>query len=219
MTTDRTIAQALLDIEAVLLRPDDPFQWSSGLWAPIYCDNRLTMAYPEVRKQITDRFAAIIRRHDWNAPTVVGTATAGIPHAAWLADRVGVPMAYVRGRAKRHGRENKIEGLVRQGERVVVIEDLISTGGSVLDVVETIREAGAVVDGVLAIFSYGLETAARAFHRAGVEPTTLTSFEALVETARRRQMVSSRAAETLREWNEDPQGWSANIDRAADRSS
>ncbi len=213
MSFDRTIAESLLDIEAVLLRPGRPFQWSSGLWAPIYCDNRLTMAYPEVRRQISKSFASIVRQEGWAVDVVVGTATAGIPHAAWLAERLSAPMAYVRDRAKGHGRENKVEGLVRDGDHVIVVEDLISTGSSALNVVETVRHTGAVVDGVLAIFSYGLETSERAFNQAGITPTTLTSFDALVDTARYRNMLSTGAAESLLEWKQDPEAWSEAVDR------
>lgn len=208
MTADRTIAQALLDIGAVLLRPTDPFEWSSGLRAPVYCDNRLTMAHPDVRRQIAHQFAGIVQQRGWEPDVIVGTATAGIPHAAWLAELLDIPMAYVRGSAKGHGRENKVEGRVKRGDRVVVVEDLISTGGSVLNVVRTLRDVGAVVVGVVAIFSYGFDEANRRLAEADVDCVTLTSFETLVAEGIDRQYVSREAAQTLERWREDPRQWS-----------
>lgn len=216
MTADRTLPEALLEIEAVLLRPEDPFQWSSGLWAPVYCDNRLTMSYPDVRRQIADEFSRLVRENNWQPDTVVGTATAGIPHAAWLAERLDAPMAYVRGRAKQHGRKNKVEGRVHPGDRVVVVEDLISTGGSVLDVVQTLREHDARIAGVVAIFSYGFPTAEQRFERAEVDCIPLTSFDALVSAGQRHGKISREAVNTLRRWHDDPQRWSESFEPGAD---
>jgi orotate phosphoribosyltransferase len=148
------IATDLLQIEAVALRPHQPFTWTSGLKSPIYCDNRLTMSYPNIRERIADGFAAIIKEQYPDAEVIAGTATAGIPHAAWVAQKLNLPMIYIRDKAKGHGKENLIEGLVKPGQKVVVIEDLISTGGSSLKAALAVNDAGAKALAVLAIFSY-----------------------------------------------------------------
>lgn len=204
----RRLAGDLLDIEAVLLAPDDPFTWASGLQAPIYCDNRLTMAEPRVRRAIRDGFADVIATEALTAEVVVGTATAGIPHAAWLADRLDRPMAYVRSSKKGHGRQNQIEGRVAPGQKVVVIEDLISTGGSALGAVEALRAAGASVEAVLAIFSYELDAAAERFAAADVPYHTLTGYRALLDEAEARGALTPEAFETLQNWRRDPEAWS-----------
>lgn len=204
----RRLAGDLLDIEAVLLAPDDPFTWSSGLRAPIYCDNRLTMAHPHVRRAIRDAFAAVIKREELAAEVIVGTATAGIPHAAWLAERLDRPMAYVRSSQKGHGRQNRIEGVVEPGQSVVVIEDLISTGGSALNAVEALREAGATVEAVLAIFSYELDAAAERFAAVDVPHITLTGYRVLLEEAQARGTLTPTALEALQDWRRDPEAWS-----------
>jgi len=203
------LARNLLDIKAVLLAPDDPFTWSSGLRAPIYCDNRLTMAYPQVRRAIRDGFATVLNDKGWAPDVIVGTATAGIPHAAWLADRLDAPMAYVRSSAKAHGRQNQIEGRVTAGQTAVVIEDLVSTGGSALDAVEAVREAGATVLAVLAIFTYELDAAAERFAAADVPLRTLTQYSTLLDAAEARGELTPEALRTLRDWRHDPEGWSA----------
>lgn len=204
----RQLAADLLTIGAVSLRPDDPFTWASGRRAPIYCDNRLTLAYPEVRRRIAtgfvQRLAGAAMPH-----VVVGTATAGIPHAAWVADRLDLPMAYVRSAPKQHGKGNQIEGRVASGQRVVVIEDLVSTGGSSVAVVDALRAAGAEVDAVLAIFSYGLPAAAEAFADADVPLHTLTTFETLQQVAVASKRLPDDALDTLRAWQRDPAAWSA----------
>lgn len=207
----RRLAGDLLDIEAVLLAPDDPFTWSSGLRAPIYCDNRLTMAYPRVRRAIRDGFAAVIEREALAAEVIVGTATAGIPHAAWLAERLDRPMAYVRSAKKGHGRQNQIEGIVEPGQPVVVIEDLISTGGSALNAVEALREAGATVEAVLAIFSYQLDAAAARFEAAAVPFFTLTQYRTLLHVAQERGELTSEALTALQDWRRDPEAWAARV--------
>lgn len=205
----RRLAGDLLDIQALLLAPDEPFTWSSGLQAPIYCDNRLTMAYPRIRRSIRDGFVEIIERRELATDVVVGTATAGIPHAAWLAERLDRPMAYVRSAQKGHGRQNQVEGIVNPGQSVVVIEDLVSTGGSALNAVKVLREAGAEVEAVLAIFSYQLDAAAARFDAAGVPLFTLTQYRTLLRVAEERGDLTPAALETLRDWRRDPGAWSA----------
>jgi orotate phosphoribosyltransferase len=204
----RTLAASLLGIGAVELRPADPFTWTSGLAAPIYCDNRLTIAYPDVRRAIRDGFAALLDEEGLLPATIAGTATAGIPHAAWLAEAVDQPMAYVRDEAKGHGTGARIEGRVRAGDDVVLVEDLISTGGSALDAVAALRDAGARVRAVLAIFSYELEAAARGFDAAEVACHVLTDFGVLVDVAHAEGRLSDAERETLRAWRADPGAWS-----------
>lgn len=203
----RQLAADLLSIGAVALRPEDPFTWSSGLKAPLYCDNRLTLAYPSVRARIAEGFAADLHRHSLHPQVIAGTATAGIPHAAWLADRLDLPMAYVRAQAKAHGRGNQIEGRIEPGQSVVVVEDLVSTGGSSLAAVEAVRSTGAEVLAVLAIFSYGLPAAAEAFTGDGVPLYPLTDLEVLLDVAREQERLSPEALEALRTWQQDPEGW------------
>lgn len=203
----RSLAASLLDVEAVILRPDDPFTWSSGWRSPIYCDNRLTLSYPEIRSEIARSFADVIEGRGLRPERVVGTATAGIPHAAWLADRLDLPMAYVRSSSKDHGRENRIEGIVEEGDRCVLVEDLISTGGSALSAVEALRAVGATVTAVLAIFSYGFGTTLRRFEEAGVPALPLTGLEPLLEAARRREDWTEEQLESLAVWRSDPAHW------------
>ncbi len=204
----RTIARSLLDIGAVKLRPSDPFTWSSGLRAPIYCDNRLTLSYPRIRRVIRDGFAAHLSEESLLPATIAGTATAGIPHAAWLADAVDEPMAYVRDSAKGHGTGARIEGVVERGDTVVLVEDLISTGGSALDAVSALRDAGVTVPTVLAIFSYQLDTAAAAFREAEVERFVLTDFPTLIAVAHDQDRLSDDDLRTLKAWRTDPAAWS-----------
>lgn len=205
----RSVARALLRIDAVSLRPHDPFTWSSGLVAPIYCDNRRTLAHPSVRRTVVDGFAELVRAQPWGPLTVAGTATAGIPHAAWLAERLEAPMAYVRSEAKGHGQGRRIEGTrLGPGDEAVVVEDLISTGGSALEAVSAVRETGATVRAVLAIFSYGLDAAASAFEAADVEAHVLTTFPVLLDVAHRQHDLSAEARALLDDWQADPEAWS-----------
>ncbi|MGJ3204776.1 orotate phosphoribosyltransferase [Geobacillus thermoleovorans] len=201
------IAAKLLQIGAVALQPNEPFTWSSGLKSPIYCDNRLTLAYPDVRRTIADGLAELIRTHFPEADLIAGTATAGIPHAAWVSERLELPMCYVRSQAKAHGKGKQIEGQAEPGQRVVVIEDLISTGGSSLAAVRALKEAGCEVLGVAAIFTYGLEKAKQAFAEENLPAYTLTDYNTLIETAVRLGAVSEHDLATLRKWRENPEEW------------
>ncbi|KFL15102.1 orotate phosphoribosyltransferase [Geobacillus stearothermophilus] len=201
------IAAKLLEIGAVALQPNEPFTWSSGLKSPIYCDNRLTLAYPDVRRTIADGLAELIRTQFPEADLIAGTATAGIPHAAWVSERLGLPMCYVRSQAKAHGKGKQIEGKAEPGQRVVVIEDLISTGGSSLAAVRALKEAGCEVLGVAAIFTYGLDKAKQAFAAENLPAYTLTDYDTLIETAVRLGAVSEHDLATLRKWRENPEEW------------
>ncbi|KRF32133.1 orotate phosphoribosyltransferase [Paenibacillus sp. LMG 31460] len=203
-TIAQHIAASLLDIEAVALRPQQPFTWTSGLKSPIYCDNRLTMSHPAIREAIADGFAALIQEKFPDAEVVAGTATAGIPHAAWVAQKLGLPMIYIRDKAKGHGKENLIEGTVKPGQKVIVIEDLISTGGSSLKAAIAVKEAGAVALGVLAIFSYQLDKATEAFQAADMPLYTLSNYSTLLEVALEKGKIKQEDMELLRSWRSNP---------------
>ena len=182
-TTESAIAKALLSIEAVFLKPDEPFTWASGIKSPIYCDNRLTLSAPAVREQVEASLAEYVDKFFPEAEVIMGTSTAGIAHAAIVATILDLPMGYVRGGAKDHGRKNQIEGKLAPGQKVVVIEDLISTGGSVLEVVEVLREAGAEVLGVVSIFTYSMKKGVERLEAAKVENHSLSNLDTLVEVA------------------------------------
>jgi orotate phosphoribosyltransferase len=203
----KEIATHLLEIGAVSLEPQEPFTWSSGLKSPIYCDNRLTLAYPNVRNAIADGLTKLIRAHFSDVEAIAGTATAGIPHAAWVSERLNLPMCYVRSQAKGHGKGKQIEGKVDKGQKVVVVEDLISTGGSSLNAVRALREEGCQVLGVVAIFTYGLEKGKQAFAENNVEVHTLTDYGTLIETAVELGVVTEQDLATLRKWRENPEEW------------
>ena len=179
----RQIAKELLSIKAVFLRPEEPFTWASGIKSPIYCDNRLTLSAPAVREKVEAGLAKLVREHFPACEALMGTSTAGIAHAAITATLLGLPMGYVRGEAKSHGRTNRIEGRLDPGTKVVVVEDLISTGGSVIDVVEALREAGAEVLGIVSIFTYGLRKGVERLAAADVVNYSLSNLDALVDVA------------------------------------
>ena len=200
MTLERKLAKELLAIQAVALRPNDYFTWTSGIKSPIYCDNRITMSYPSIRKEIAAGMVEVIKEKYPAVEVVAGTATAGIPHAAWVSELLDLPMIYVRDSAKKHGKTNQIEGRVLEGQKVVIIEDLISTGLSSLKVAKALREAGAEVLGVVAIFSYELKKAQDAFEEAGVEYITLTNYPVLVEEAVAIEYIHQDDVEKLLEW-------------------
>jgi len=203
-----TIARHLLDIQAVKLRPNDPFTWASGLLSPIYCDNRVALSHPAARTALKLALAEQSKNFS-EFDVVAGVATAGIPHGVLLADILEKPFIYVRSSAKDHGRRNLIEGELRPGQRVLVIEDLISTGGSCLVAVDALRAAGAEVVGVLAIFQYGFAKAVTAFADKKVVFQTLTNYDVLVQEAARSGYVSAQDLTTLNKWRENPEGWGA----------
>ena len=193
------LARELLRIEAVRLQPNDPFTWASGIESPIYTDNRVALAYPEVRTAIRDGLAQLTKAYE-RIDAIVGVATAGIPHAALVADRLGLPMAYVRSSAKKHGRQNRIEGRLSEGDRVIVIEDLVSTGGSSLEAVEALRAAGFTVLATLAIFTYGFDAAEARFAKANCPLHTLSDYPTLIAEARQQNKISEQQLSSLSEW-------------------
>jgi orotate phosphoribosyltransferase len=203
----KEIAKSLLNIEAVFLNASNPFTWSSGIKSPIYCDNRLTLSFPEVRKQISKGLEETIHEFFPEVEVIAGTATAGIPHAAWVSERMDLPMCYVRSKAKAHGKGNQIEGKVSKGQKVVVIEDLISTGGSCITAVEALREAGCEVLGVAAIFTYELEKGRQLLDDATIKAYTLSNYSALLDVALEEGIIKKEELHTLREWKENPEGW------------
>ena len=196
------IADALLEIGAVKLQPHDRFTWASGLKSPIYTDNRVALAYPKVRAYIKEALAHLARQYE-DVDAIVGVATAGIPHAALVADYLDKPMAYVRGSAKQHGRQNKIEGKLSPGDRVIVIEDLVSTGGSSLEAVAALRAAGVEVLATAAIFTYGFDVAADRFAEADCPLHALSDYPTLVERARRRGDIADEDLAALQAWREE----------------
>lgn len=198
------IAEQLLKIEAVFLSPNEPFTWSSGLKSPIYCDNRLTLSYPEVRKDIAEGLTKLIREEYPQAEMIAGTATAGIPHAAWVSDLLNLPMCYVRSKPKGHGKGNQIEGKVHEGQKVVVVEDLISTGGSVITAVQALREAGCEVIGVVSIFTYELQKGAEMLAEAGIHTVSLTDYSSLIDVALNKGSIEKEDLEKLKKWRENP---------------
>ena len=180
---EKIIAKDLLKIKAVFFRPEEPFTWASGIKSPVYCDNRLTLTAPEVRNDVENGLAELIKKHYPEAEVLMGTSTAGIAHAAITAHLMGLPMGYVRSGAKDHGRQNQIEGKLEKGQKVVVVEDLISTGGSVIEVVNVLREAGAEVLGIVSIFTYGMKKGLERLAAAEVKNVSLTNFDVIAETA------------------------------------
>ena len=199
-----TIAKDLLKIKAVFFRPEQPFTWASGIKSPVYCDNRLTLTAPEVRNDVENALAAVIKSEYPEAEALMGTSTAGIAHAAITAHILGMPMGYVRSGAKDHGRQNQIEGRLEKGEKVVVVEDLISTGGSVLEVVDALREAGADVLGVVSIFTYGMKKGLTRLAEANVKNISLTDFDAVVETAAETGYIKPEDVTRLKAFRDNP---------------
>lgn len=203
----RQIAADLLDINAVTLSPSKPFLWASGIKAPIYTDNRRTIAFPKVRQHIAEGLAEYIKTTFPTATVIAGVATAGIPHAALVADRLALPMSYVRSKPKDHGTGRQIEGQVTADDQVVLIDDLISTGGSVLGAAKAVQAVGATVLGVLGIFSYELPDSTTNFDDAKLSLHTLTNYSTLVELANEKQDVTDAELASLKQWREDPWKW------------
>lgn len=198
------VARNLLKIKAVFLKPNDPFTWASGIKSPIYCDNRLTLSYPDTRKVVEQGLAKVIKEMYPTCEVIMGTSTAGIPHAAYVSEILNLPMGYVRGGAKDHGRGNQIEGVVPTGKNVVVIEDLISTAGSSIEVVEVLREAGCNVLGIASIFTYNLKKAFDKLAAANVINHSLSDFETLVEVAAEENYISKEDINKLLKFKSNP---------------
>ncbi len=198
------IARDLLKIGAVFFRPEEPFTWASGIKSPVYCDNRLTLSAPEVRSHVEEGLAQVIAEEYPGAQALMGTSTAGIAHAAITAHLMGLPMGYVRSGAKDHGRQNRIEGKLEKGQKVVVVEDLISTGGSVLEVVEALREEGATVLGIASIFTYGMQKGIDRLAAAGVKNVSLTNFDVIAEVAAREGYIRPEDISRLLRFRNNP---------------
>lgn len=201
------IASELLRVKAVKLRPNEPFTWASGWKSPIYCDNRVSLSYPEFRTLIKKAFADLVKENFPQVDVIAGVATAGIPQGALIADELGLPFIYVRSKPKGHGMTNMIEGEIMPGKRVFVIEDLISTGGSSIKAIEAIRAADMNVLGLGAIFTYGFPQAAKNLEEANVKAFTLSDYSTLIEIALRENYVESNALDSLNGWRVDPESW------------
>ncbi len=203
----REVAELLLEIKAVTLRPSKPFRYASGILSPIYTDNRLLMGYPGKRNRIIEGMAALLKEKGAELEVVAGTATAGIPHAAWLAEKLGKPMVYVRSKEKEHGKENKIEGLVKKGWMGVVVEDLVSTGGSSVNTVQALRGAGVEVNDIVAIFTYNMAAAEERFSAEKISLHALTDFSTMIEVAAEKKYISEKEKSIALEWNKSPENW------------
>ncbi len=203
----KKLAKQLLEINAVLLRPNEPFKWSSGWNSPIYCDNRKTLRFPEIRSEIADKLVECIQEHYPDVEVITGTATAGIPHATLIADRIEKPLAYVRARHKSYGLGKQIEGGVDKGQTSLVIEDLISTGSSALTVVDTLKFIGAKIPAVMTIFTYGFDTSNERFEEAETEVYALTDFATLTNVAQKEGYIEQEDIELLNQWRAQPETW------------
>lgn len=201
MTLQNEIAHAMLKVGAVELNPTELFTWASGIQSPIYCDTRLTISDPVIRKQLANGLASLIKENFGATEIVAGTATAGIPHAAWVSDILDLPMVYVRSKAKEHGRGNQIEGKYAAGQKVVVVEDIVSTGGSSITAVEALRAAGCEVLGVVCVYTYNLPRAEQAFDQAGIQYVSLTNFDYLIEAANESGAIQEEDIPFLKEWH------------------
>ncbi|MFC9538427.1 orotate phosphoribosyltransferase [Lysinibacillus sp. NPDC056959] len=201
MTLQNEIAHAMLKVGAVELNPTELFTWASGIKSPIYCDTRLTISDPVIRKQLANGLASLIKENFGPTEIVAGTATAGIPHAAWVSDILDLPMVYVRSKAKEHGRGNQIEGKYVAGQKVVVVEDIVSTGGSSITAVEALRAAGCEVLGVVCVYTYNLPRAEQAFEKAGIHYVSLTNFDYLIEAANESGAIQEGDIPFLKDWH------------------
>ncbi|MFB1049631.1 orotate phosphoribosyltransferase [Paraliobacillus sp. JSM ZJ581] len=200
MSINKQLANDLYQIKAVQIKPDRSFTWTSGIKSPIYCDNRLTLSYPDIRNRIAAAFVKEVKQLEEQPDCIAGCATAGIPHAAWLADKLNLPMAYVRSKPKGHGKGNQIEGKVMKGQKVVVIEDLISTGGSAIETAEVLRQDGIEVLAVLAIFTYGLPQTMRSFEQHDLLLRTLTNFDTLITLLSDEGTITAEEYQSLIDW-------------------
>lgn len=206
--TSMALASFLLQIKAIKLNPANPFTWASGLKSPIYCDNRVTLSYPQVRTFIREGFVKMCLDKFGKPDVIAGVATGGIPQGALVAQELGLPFVYVRSEKKSHGMNNQIEGVINSGQSVVIIEDLVSTGKSSLNAVEALREKGAIIKGMLAIFTYGMDVAAENFKNNKCELFTLTNYNALIQKAAEERYIREDDLASLLEWKNNPQAWS-----------
>ena len=200
-------AELLLQIKAIKLEPQQPFTWASGWKSPIYCDNRIILSYPSLRNYVREQFARQIEELYGKPDVIAGVATGAIGIGILVAEYLNLPFVYVRPEAKGHGRKNQIEGVIQNGQTVVVIEDLISTGNSSLNAVKALQEANVNIKGMLAIFTYGFDTAEENFKAAGMDLHTLSNYEQLIETALKTNYINTSEAETLQAWRKDPSNW------------
>jgi orotate phosphoribosyltransferase len=210
MTNEKAVAEKLLQINAIKLSPQQPFTWASGWKSPIYCDNRRVLSFPFIRDFIKSEMCNVVFEQFPQAEILAGVATAGIPWGAMVADQLKLPFIYVRPKPKEHGLGNQIEGFYEKDQKVLVIEDLISTGKSSLEVVEVLRKAGVEVEGMVSIFTYNFDVAAKAFAEAGVKYQSLTNYAALIELAVEKGIVTPGEQNTLLNWRQDPSNWKAN---------
>ncbi len=207
MNLAEKMAEQLLEIEAVSLKPHDPFTWSSGIKSPIYCDNRLTLSYPSLRKEIATGLAKLIQDNFPETEIIAGTATAGIPHAAWVSDQLELPMCYVRSSAKSHGKGNQIEGRITKGQKAVVVEDLISTGGSAITAAQALQAEGVEVLGIVSIFTYELEKGRERLEEARLKAYSLTGYTTLIQVALNQGVIEENDQVTLENWRKHPEQW------------
>ena len=208
--TAKKTAEVLLQINAIKLSPKNPFTWASGWKSPIYCDNRIVLSYPPIRNYIREKMGKHIEKHYGKPDVIAGVATGAIGIGALVAEYLGLPFVYVRPEAKKHGRQNQIEGYIEKGQNVVVVEDLISTGKSSLNAVKALKEAGVNVKGMVAIFSYGFDIASENFNKGNITLHTLSNYESLLEQALDTQYITEKELETLSLWNANPSEWNAN---------
>ena len=203
----KQVAKSLLQINAIILQPNNPFKWAAGWNSPIYCDNRKTLSYPEIRTNIKQGLAAIVKNHYKGANVIAGVATAGIPHGALVAEELGLPFIYVRSKAKEYGKQNQIEGFFEEGQSVILVEDLISSGKSSLDSAQVLKDAGMNVKGMVSIFTYGFDAAAENFKKAECEYVSLCDYSTLLPIAKEQQYVEESDLSVLNEWRDNPAIW------------
>ena len=203
----KQVAKSLLQINAIILQPNNHFKWTAGWNSPIYCDNRKTLSYPQIRTNIKQGLAAIVKNHYKGANVIAGVATAGIPHGALVAEELGLPFIYVRSKAKEHGKQNQIEGYFEEGQSVILVEDLISSGKSSLDSAQVLKDAGMNVKGMVSIFTYGFDAAAKNFKKAECEYVSLCDYSTLLPIAKEQQYVEESDLSVLNEWRDNPAIW------------
>ena len=211
MNISETVAKILLELNAISLNSKKPFRYASGILSPIYTDCRVLMAYPDKRRQIRDYYIEAIENSAASFDVVAGTATAGIPHAAWIADKLNLPMVYVRGKAKDHGKSNIMEGILNKGKKAIVIEDLVSTGESAINSVDAIRQAGGEISHVFSIITYGFTKAKQSFEENNLQLISLTTFKDVVQEAQKMNYIKKEDMQTILDWTSDPLTWGSRM--------